>query len=228
MGGETDIRGYDIRAISPVTFIPEQTAQTITYHDPTSGGALRSFTVPVLTYVATLPGGDLQSYGNVEYRIPIVGTIVGANLFVDAGTDGILRRSALQLNPSGFNNLTTIFPTAQQNAGLSPNLPIASGTNFRMRYSTGIEFVVQIPIIQAPFRIYYAYNLHRLYQELVPQQPFIEPSEKLSLQNSFNAIDPTIYPQQIAPQLNFIQNNPGRLNYFEPKTTFRFTVGRTF
>lgn len=228
MGGETDIRGYDIRAISPVTFIPQQTAQTITYHDPTSGGTLRSFTVPVLTYVATLPGGDLQTYGNIEYRIPIVGNIVGSSLFVDAGTDGILRRSALQLNPSGFSNLITNFPTAQQNAGLSPNLPIAPGTNFRMRYSTGIEFVVQIPIIQAPFRIYYAYNLHRLYQALVPQQPFIEPSEKTFLQNSFNAIDPTIYPQQILPQLNFIQNNPGRLNYFEPLTTFRFTVSRTF
>ncbi|HET7151241.1 MAG TPA: outer membrane protein assembly factor BamA [Candidatus Acidoferrum sp.] len=228
MGGETDIRGYDIRAISPVTFIPQQTAQTITYHDPTSGGTLRSFTVPVLTYVATLPGGDLQSYGNVEYRIPIVGNIVGSSLFVDAGTDGILRRSALQLNPSGFSNLITNFPTAQQNAGLTQNLPIAPGTNFRMRYSTGIEFVVQIPIIQAPFRIYYAYNLHRLYQALVPQQPFIEPSEKTFLQNSFNAIDPTIYPQQIVPQLNFIQNNPGRLNYFEPLTTFRFTVSRTF
>ena len=228
MGGETDIRGYDIRAISPVTYIPQQTAQTITYHDPTSGGTLRSFTIPVLTYVATLPGGDLQGYGNIEYRIPIVGNIVGASLFMDAGTDGIINRSALQLNPDGFNSLVANFPTAKQNAGLTPNLPIAPGTNFRMRYSTGIEFVVQIPIIQAPFRIYYAYNLHRLYQELVPQQPFIEPSEKTFLQTSFNAIDPTIYPQQIAPQLNFIQNNPGPLNYFEPRTTFRFTVSRTF
>jgi outer membrane protein insertion porin family len=228
MGGESDIRGYDIRSISPVTFIPEQTAQLISYHDPTSGGTLRTFTVPVLTYVATLPGGDLQSYGNVEYRIPIVGRIVQSSLFLDAGTDGILRRTALTLNPDGFNNLTTLFPNAVQNIGLSPHLPIASGTNFRVRYSTGVEFVVQIPIIQAPFRIYYAYNLHRLYQEIVPHAPYIEPSEIDSLKSSFNAIDPTIYPLQIAPQLNFIQNNPGRLNYFEPHTTFRFTVSRTF
>ncbi len=92
----------------------------------------------------------------------------------------------------------------------------------------GIEFVVQLPIIQAPFRIYYAYNLHRLHQGLIAKQPFIEPSEKTFLQNAFNAIDPTIYPFQIKPQLDFIQNNPGRLNYFEPLTTFRFTVSRTF
>jgi outer membrane protein insertion porin family len=230
MGGENDIRGFDIRAISPVTFIPQQTAQAISYHDPTSGGAVRSFTVPVLSYVATLPGGDVQGYGNVEYRIPIVGTIVQSSLFLDAGTDGILRRSALELNAAGFNNLISpsLFPSAPKLDGLTPQLPIAPGTNFRLRSSTGIEFVVQIPIIQAPFRIYYAYNIHRLYQELVAKQPFIEPGEKAFLQNSFNAIDPTIYPLQIAPQLNFIQNNPGRLNYFEPMTTFRFTVSRTF
>jgi outer membrane protein insertion porin family len=232
MGGESDIRGFDIRSISPVTFIPETTAQTITYHDPTSGGALRSFTVPVLTYVATLPGGDLQGYGNLEYRIPIVGPVT-AGLFLDTGTDGVIKHSALQLNPDGFQSLVNpakggLFPHAVQDAGLTPQLPLAPGTNFRLRASTGIEFVVQLPIIQAPFRIYYAYNIHRLHQELVAKPPFIEPDEKASLKSAFNAIDPTIYPLQIQPQLDFIQNNPGRLNYFEPKTTFRFTVSRTF
>ena len=87
---------------------------------------------------------------------------------------------------------------------------------------------MQLPIIQAPFRIYYAYNVHRLYQGLVAKQPYIDPSEKLFLQNALNPIDPSIYPDVIKPQLDFIQNNPGRLNYFEPKTTFRFTVSRTF
>ncbi len=229
MGGESDIRGFDIRSISPVTYIPEATAQTISYHDPTAGGAIRSFTVPVLAYVATLPGGDVQGYGNIEYRIPIIGPVTAA-LFLDAGTDGILNRSALQLDQTGFQNLIAPgeFPNAVSQAGLTRRLPIAPGTNFRMRGSTGIEFVVQLPIIQAPFRIYYAYNVNRLYQQLVSQPSFIEPSEKNSLINSFNAIDPTIYPLQIKPQLDFIQNNPGRLNYFEPRTTFRFTVSRTF
>jgi len=87
---------------------------------------------------------------------------------------------------------------------------------------------VQLPIIQAPFRIYYAYNVHRLHDQLVAKQPFIEPNEISSLKTQFNALDPTIYSLQIQPQLDLIQNNPGRLNYFEPKTTFRFTVSRTF
>jgi hypothetical protein len=48
------------------------------------------------------------------------------------------------------------------------------------------------------------------------------------LKNAFSTIDPAIFPLQIQPQLNAIINNPGRLDYFEPKTTFRFTVSRTF
>ncbi len=105
MGGENDLRGYDIRSISPVTFIPTATSQSFLFTDPTtltgSGTPVqRSFTVPILTYTATLPGGDIQTSGNIEYRIPIVGPVT-ASLFLDGGTDGIVRESALKLNPTG-------------------------------------------------------------------------------------------------------------------------------
>jgi outer membrane protein insertion porin family len=223
MGGENDLRGFDIRSISPVTFIPVSTATAITYRDPTAGGALRSFTIPVLTYTATLPGGDLQTSGNIEYRIPLVGPVT-ASLFLDGGTDGILRKDALRVDPTGFSQLTAQFPSA----GLSNQLGVANGTNFRVRGSTGIEFGVQLPIVQAPFRIYYAYNLNRLHSQIIAPTPFIEPKDINNLKTAFDGIDPTIYPLQIAPQLGSLMNNPGRLNYFEPKTTFRFTVGKTF
>jgi outer membrane protein insertion porin family len=223
MGGENDLRGFDIRSISPVTFIPVSTATAISFRDPTAGGALRTFTIPVLTYTATLPGGDLQTNGNVEYRIPLVGPVT-ASLFVDGGTDGILRESALRLDPTGFSQLTSQFPSAN----LKNQLGIAGGTNFRIRGSTGIEFGVQLPIVQAPFRIYYAYNLNRLHAQIVAPPPFIEPKDISNLEHAFDGIDPTIYPLQIRPQLESLMNNPGRLNYFEPKTTFRFTVGKTF
>jgi outer membrane protein insertion porin family len=223
MGGESDLRGFDIRSISPVTFIPQASAQPIFFHDPTAGGAIRSFTVPVLTYTATLPGGDVQTAGNVEYRIPIVGPVTAA-LFFDGGTDGIARPSALKLNLPGFQQLTQQFPTAN----LQQQLSIAPHTNFRLRGSAGIEFVVQLPIVQAPFRIYYAYNVNRLHEQIIAPQPFLNPGDVNFLKNAFNGIDPTIFPLQIQPQLNNILNNPGRLDYFEPKTTFRFTVSRTF
>ncbi len=223
MGGENDVRGFDIRSISPVTFIPQASAVQISFRDPTFGGLPRTFTVPVLTYVATLPGGDVQTAGNVEYRIPIVGPVTAA-LFFDGGTDGIARPSALKLDPTGFANLTQQFP----GANLKQQLSIAPNTNFRLRGSTGIEFVVQLPIVQAPFRVYYAYNVHRLHEQIVAPTPYIDPNEVKFLKNAFNGIDPTIFPLQIQPQLNNIINNPGRLDYFEPKTTFRFTVSRTF
>jgi outer membrane protein insertion porin family len=235
MGGETDIRGFDIRSISPVSFIPVLSRQIIS---PSGSG---SFTIPVLTYTAILPGGDFQSSGNVEYRIPIVGP-VSASLFFDTGTDGILKKSGLHLDPGGFSNLTSQFPSAfnSGNGFLTSRLPIAPGTNFRIRGSAGIEFGVNLPIVQAPFRIYYAYNVHRLFEQIVARQPFIEPNEILSLCNSFggatggssscpnNPNPSSVYSLEIAPLLQFLQNNPGRLNYFEPKTTFRFTVGKTF
>ncbi len=223
MGGENDLRGFDIRSISPVTFIPQASAVQISYRDPTAGGTPRAFTVPVLTYVATLPGGDVQTAGNVEYRIPIVGPVTAA-LFFDGGTDGIARPSALKLDPTGFANLTQQFP----GANLKQQLSIAPNTNFRLRGSTGVEFVVQLPIVQAPFRVYYAYNVHRLHEQIIAPTPYIDPNEVKFLKNAFNGIDPTIFPLQIQPQLNNIINNPGRLDYFEPKTTFRFTVSRTF
>src|SRR6267143_732582 len=165
MGGESDIRGFDIRSISPVTFIPVASTQQFTYSCNTclsgSGGpSPRTVSVPVLGYTITFPGGDTQGFGNVEYRIPIVGSTVQAVLFFDGGTNGILRKNALQLDKTGFTNLTTQFPTVQQDIHLGRQLGIAPGTNFRLRGSTGIEFVVQLPIIQAPFRVYYAYNIH--------------------------------------------------------------------
>jgi outer membrane protein insertion porin family len=231
MGGEQDLRGYDIRSISPVTFIPTASSQAFCFPDFNSGGAQRCISIPVLTRVATLPGGDFQGFGNVEYRIPIVGP-VQAVLFFDGGTNGIVNRSGLKLNAAALDGsdckaatLTPSLVCQFPNAGLTNNLPLQGGTNFRLRGSTGIEFVVRLPIVQAPFRIYYAYNVHRLHQTIVAQQPYYDPQEIATLKA-------TLDPQTFQNLMNLLiiptQNNPGQLNYFEPKTTFRFTVSRTF
>jgi outer membrane protein insertion porin family len=181
-----------------------------------------SFPLPVLVYTATLPGADYQTSGNFEYRIPIAGP-VSMSLFADAGTDGIFRKSALRLPPSGFTDISTKFPGAP----LSKTLGIAPGTNFRIRDSVGIEFGVNLPIVQAPFRIYYAYNLNRLHSQIIAPNPFVNQSTLTNWQKTLDNLAPKLWENEVAPQLNFL-NNPGRLNYFEPKTTFRFTVGKTF
>jgi len=223
MGGEQDIRGFDIRSISPVVFIPTVTAQTLYYHDPLSAGVLRSFSIPALVYTATLPGGDTQGVANFEYRIPIVGSYATMSFFADVGTDGILRRDALQLDPTGIANIESTFP----GTNLPKTLGIYHGTNFRIRDSAGIEFGINIPIIQAPFRIYYAYNLNRLYSQIASPNPFVSQTTLNNWQTTLDKEVPNLWENEIVPQLGFL-NNPGRLNYFEPKTTFRFTVGKTF
>jgi outer membrane protein insertion porin family len=231
MGGENDLRGFDIRAISPVTYIPSVTNQTVTFLDNhhLSGGGYPTrgaFNVPLVAYTITFPGADLQSVMNLEYRIPIAGP-VGMTLFTDIGTDGILDKNALKLNPAGVQNINQQFPLVNQ----GQQLQIAPGTNFKLRDSTGIEFNVNIPIVQAPFRIYWAYNPLRIHQTI------IAPYDRINLANLYGTCqalgltDP-LHPSQCDPSILYqIQptlQNPGRLNYFEPRSTFRFTVSRTF
>jgi outer membrane protein insertion porin family len=217
MGGENDIRGFDIRSISPVVFVPTVSYPTLFYHQ---NGQIYSFGLPVLAYTATLPGADYQTTGNIEYRIPIVGSYATMSFFLDAGTDGIFNTSALQLNQSGVTNIEQTFPGTT----LSRKLPIYPGTNFKLRDSAGIEFGLNIPIIQAPFRIYYAYNLNRFHSQIIAPNLIVNPETIATWEKE---LGPQIWNGEIVPQLIFL-NNPGRLNYFEPKTTFRFTVGKTF
>jgi hypothetical protein len=110
-------------------------------------------------------------------------------------------------------------------------LQLARGTNFRPHTSAGLEIDVQIPIIQAPFRIYYAYNYLRFRQTVEPPLGafYIPPDERLSLQqlgvfdevingtNGVNAfLNQTRSAQTVAPSL------------FEAARTLRFAVSRTF
>ncbi len=228
LGGENDLRGFDIRAVSPVTYIPNVVNQPI-------GVSGFTFSVPVLVKSITFPGGDTQGVLNLEYRIPIAGP-VAMSLFNDIGTVGILRKDQLLLSQSGVDNINQYFPLANQQA----QLQIAPGTNFKLRDSAGVEFIVNLPIVQAPFRIYYAYNPLRIHQTLYAPNAQVN-GRSLSLQciasgqtNPLFPIDPnnlnswqTICSQGVVTAIQPVFA-PSGLNYFEPKTTFRFTVSRTF
>src|SRR6185369_8501252 len=89
------------------------------------------------------------------------------------GMNMILRNSQLQINNDQFNLLNTsnfgcpaydanfnCIGVGQQN--FKQNLQIVSGTNYVPRMSTGLELQVIMPIVNAPFRIYYAYNPLRM------------------------------------------------------------------
>jgi outer membrane protein insertion porin family len=240
-GGENDVRGFDFYTISPFVFIPFSTTTSVTYVDPRRLNAqgqptLVSLPVNVLEFIPTRPGGDLEAVSNIEYRIPLVKSYVTMSFFHDVAVNGILRRSQLQLDPSAIASLQQQYPNADFPClpntpclRVPRNLQIAHGTNFWPHTSAGIEFEFQIPIIQAPFRIFYAYNYSRFRQSIEPPLGafFVPPAERNSLQQL------GVYNTQIVPDLqSFLnltrssQTVPPSL--FEQKTTLRFAVSRTF
>jgi hypothetical protein len=168
---------------------------------------------------------------NLEYRIPIA-PHVSASLFADAGATGALRRNQLQLNSTNYSTLIQQF----QATDISRTLSFQPGTNFKLRSSLGVELVVNLPILQAPFRIYWAYNMSRMGQIIsAPQTQFPGTISELTSSDP-SPWDPyknqapytEVWNSQVVPQILNIYNNPQRTNFFDPVRTFRFTVSRTF
>jgi len=243
MGGEYDVRGFEFYTISPFVAIPSLGSATVTYYDPTKIGSNgqplpQLLNIPTLQYFPTRPGGDTQVVLNTEYRIPLYQNYLGLTLFHDFGVDGILRKSQLSLDPSALASFQEQYPNPDfPSLKIANNLPLISGTNFTPHTSAGVELVVQIPIIQAPFRFYYAYNYARLtetiegpqltdlYGNQMPGAYAVDPVERQYLQNL------GIYTNDIVPQIaQFLQAQNQKLpaGLIEPKSTFRFTVSRTF
>ena len=71
--------------------------------------------------------------------------------------------------------------------------------------------MVILPIVQAPFRVYWAYNPVVLQQYLQP--PIV--------------LDRSMYPNQTTFVQAITQYSPP-YPYYEKRSTFRFTIGRTF
>jgi outer membrane protein insertion porin family len=214
MGGEQDIRGFEIWGITPIAFIPSSGSVNVLNNDGSartqkvvSNGSIVSspVTMTVPTYQLITPGGDTQLLGNFEYRIPIIGPVTLAPFF-DAGVDKILRTNQLTLDSTRLSDLNTQFPQA----GYNGKVYIAPGTQ-KMRASTGLELQVMLPVVNAPFRLYFAYNPSTVREYLQP--PIV--ADRASFPNN-------------ATFLNNIATYGQAYPFFEKRTMFRFTIGRTF
>jgi outer membrane protein insertion porin family len=173
----------------------------------------------------TLPGGDTTFVSNFEYRIKVVGPVVVAP-FADFGMDFVTLDSQLQIAPSALTQLnTTVFgcPAIGANfqcVGGAPivrtgDLPTVPGTNYVPRLSTGLELQVLLPIVQQPFRIYYAYNPLLLNTTVTSPSP----------------ITRSMFPAGGAGDFTFLQTTATLAPNFkltEPRKTFRFTISTTF
>jgi outer membrane protein insertion porin family len=235
MGGENDIRGFDIRSVSPVAFLPSAGAITLTNptgepvprnpFDPRAGNV----TVPIPIDQIVFPGGDMSLITNLEYRITIYGPVALAP-FLDTGIDPILRPSQLQiaqvqyqgvistpfgcpkLDPNTANGCT---PGSLLNPAPSQDLQVLGSTNWRPRESTGLELQVFLPVINAPFRIYWAYNPLRLNSFANPPIP----------------ITRAMFPAGAAGDYTYhfaVNTYAPSFQLREPRKTFRFTVATTF
>jgi len=133
MGGENDIRGFDIWGISPMAYVPSEATVNVLNNDGTprqqrfvdSTGAevLAPVTQRIPTYQLIFPGGDTSVVTNFEYRIPIFGPVILAGFF-DAGVNRITRPGQLALNPGHIADLNGLFPQA----GFDARAKIAPGT----------------------------------------------------------------------------------------------------
>ena len=246
LGGEDTLRGFDVRTVSPVVFVPTLTNTTVSYSNPhaldgNGNPTLGSVNIPTLSYQTSFPGGDTEVVANFEYRIPLF-PHVALSIFGDAGATGAVQRNQLQLNSLDYSTLIQQFP----GTNIGRTLPFQPGTNFKPRTSAGLELVVQLPIVQAPFRLYWAYNFNRESEVITaPTTQFPGPATLAALTTTCiqSGNDPNqcpwniykaplsntdVWNSQVAPQIINLFNNPQRTNFFDPVRTFRFTVSRTF
>ncbi|HET7205621.1 MAG TPA: outer membrane protein assembly factor BamA [Terriglobales bacterium] len=230
-GGENDLRGFDIRSVSPYAYLPTNVSINLTNPDGTvvpkdpTNPRRGAYTIPLPFQQIVEPGGDLSLVGNAEYRISIVGPVAIAP-FVDLGTNSIVRNSQLRINTGQLQDINSVFfGCPSMDAGFNcvggnrltfpAELKPIPGTNWTPRMSTGLELQVFLPIINAPFRIYYAYNPLRL--DTIATTP--------------TPINRTMFPAGAAGDFTFEQAlglyGP-RYLLREPRKTFRFTVATTF
>jgi outer membrane protein insertion porin family len=239
-GGESDIRGFDVRSASPYLFIPNRVEFNLTNpdgstvpRDPTNP-SLGNVQIPLPIYRLVAIGGDTSFTSNLEYRIPIVSQVTFA-LFTDFGLTfdsqpGQLRQSAA--GQAVINGASYGCPTVVNGAcfgGQSVSFPLllktVPGTNFVPRMSNGAEIQVILPIINAPFRIFYAYNPLRLYKD-IPQQLAV-PNSGPDNVNTFKSYFPTSGAGQFSYQ-EALQFYGADYVLREPRKTFRLTVSTTF
>jgi outer membrane protein insertion porin family len=284
LGDEFSIRGYNVRSISPIAPLDRfVTSQNVVIASNPTGTAVPVpsvpaelanvgvFTGPTGSNIASLPrfynpvGADTQILGNFEYRIPVIGNVVGLAAFADIGSAFNLRSKNDQTFSSNFlsdqpflstvgliqcsrapggvqfaslstlaacngftdlalvggglvmrdNRLVTTaeLDNARNNGPFDPltGLPFGfqnvflrgdaqTNTVVRLsqslfaklgdyRASLGMEVRVQVPVINVPFRLIFAYNPKARENQIIDGFPF-----------AFN----------------------------EKKTVMRFSVGRTF
>ena len=214
MGGEQDVRGFEIWSISPYAYIPSESTIPVLNEDGSARSqrlvvdgveTLVPVTQRVPVYQLVYPGGDTQGIYNFEYRIPIVGPLVLAAFF-DAGVNRVSLPGQLRMNKGRLDLLNAAYPQSNFD-----NRAVLVRQSQQMRTSTGVELQIMMPVVNAPFRLYWAYNPTTFDGVLAP--PVV--------------LDRSVFPNQATYLYSLVSF--GRVTqYPERRTMFRFTISRTF
>ena len=254
-GGENDVRGFDVRSASPYTFIPTRVNFNLTNpdgstvpRDPTNP-ALGAVQIPLPIYRLASVGSDTSFSSNLEYRIPIVNQVTFA-FFTDFGMNFDLQQAQLRQSVEGLSQINAPLYGCPQVVngsclgGTQLHFPLylqtVPNTNWVPRMSNGALLQVILPIVNAPFVIYYAYNPLRLYRDL-PQElttdsyafndffPKVDPS---CSSHAGTATSPAVLCQLTGAgafsKAQALQLYGADYQLREPRKTFRFTVATTF
>jgi outer membrane protein insertion porin family len=247
-GGEQELRGFDVRGATPYGYVPTRVNFQLTNpdgvcvpRDPTNPEDDQCIQVPLPIYGVASIGGDSNLTANAEYRIPIVGPFT-FSIFDDFGIDSAVNHGQLEQSPQGFASLTAPLygcpvynngscegGTPGSQVGFEKDIHPVDGTNFVPRMDLGAELGVLMPIINAPFRIYYAYNPLRLYER--PYCSYVIAGAKQEYSCNAKLITRAMFPPGGAGDYTYqeaIESYGAQYVFREPRKTFRLTVSTTF
>jgi len=252
-GGENEIRGFDVRSSTPYGYVPTRVNFQLMNPDgqcvqqyPGNTANTACVTVPLPVYGIASIGGDTSFTTNIEYRIPIAGPVM-FSIFDDFNIDVAMNKNQLKQSIQGFESLTSGLYGCQtlkqatnssgeqycestikgSAVGFRRDIRPITGTNFVPRMSLGGELSVIMPIVNAPFRLYYAYNPLRLYE-----RPYCNDGTGVHQSScSGELITRSMFPVGGAGDFTYaeaIQAYGSRYLFREPRKTFRLTISTTF
>jgi outer membrane protein insertion porin family len=252
-GGENEIRGFDVRSSTPYGYVPTRVNFQLTNPDgqcvqqyPGNTANTACVQVPLPVYGIASIGGDASFTTNIEYRIPIAGPVM-FSIFDDFNLDVATNKDQLKQSIQGYESLTSGLYGCQtlkqatnssgeqycestikgSSVGFRRDIRPITGTNFVPRMSLGGELSVIMPIVNAPFRLYYAYNPLRLYE-----RPYCNDGTGVHQSScSGELITRSMFPVGGAGDYTYaeaIQAYGARDVFREPRKTFRLTISTTF
>jgi len=245
-GGESELRGFDVRTATPYGYVPTRVNVQLgnpdgscVPRDPNNPQLNQCIQIPLPIYGIASVGGDTNFISNTEYRIPIIGSVT-FSLFDDFGIDTALNKGQLRQSPEGFAALTAPLygcPVWNNGAcqggipgsrvGFLQNIHPVAGTNLVPRMSVGGELSVIMPVINAPFRFYWAFNPLRLNEKPYCNLGIGQNKESCSGE----LITRDMFPTGGAGDYTFDEVSAAysaQTLFREPRKTFRFTVSTTF